>query len=52
MTDSNSDAPIEGIVSPGSTAGKNPPPGGDDTAADEIVNGETPDADLQVGGHD
>jgi len=26
-----------GLVSPGSTAGKNPPPGGD---------GETPDADL------
>ena len=27
-----------GLVSPGSTAGKNPPPGGD---------GHTPDADLQ-----
>jgi len=50
--ESDADAQIGGIVSPGSTAGKNPPPGGDDAAAAEIVNGETPDADLQVGGHD
>ena len=36
--DANHEDADQGLVSPGSTAGKNPPPGGD---------GVTPDADLQ-----